>query len=166
VTVGLSRDGLPIVEVIEWENRQRTDPTRGAQETITSAGNGFDESGGCSTFSKGTANLPDAEIEAMLEVNERVLAPESTSKFFSRYQVSSPRDQMDEQSESLWAKSDAVIELPQFHCVDVESKRTKPYPRLGIFHRKSRGDYNHSYLLAVITSFAWETPQTERARSE
>jgi hypothetical protein len=112
--------------VVERENRQRTNPTRGPHETIPSTGNRFDESGGCGTFSKGTANLPDAEIEAMFEVNERVRTPKLIPEFLSRYQFAGPLDQMDEQSERLWAKPDAVIELPQLHCMNVESKRTKP----------------------------------------
>jgi hypothetical protein len=104
-------------------------------ESIAATWKGLDEPRGVGRVAQHLANLADTEIQALLEVHERIAAPDVVADFGAGDDFTAAADEELEDSERLRRQPEQVAALTQLAGRRIELERGKTQDR-GTTHRK------------------------------
>ena len=92
------------------------------------ARNGFDKSRAFRCVAQGFAKAADRVVESVLELDERILRPESLLKFLSADDFPGMLEESQQHLQGLFVHFDADALLTQFPCrrIDLERAETDP----------------------------------------
>ena len=102
----------------------------GHQEPVAAPGKRLDELRGIRGVAKHLANLPDAEIQPLIEVHERVAAPDVIADLDARHDLAAAAGEEFEDLERLRRQLEHVAALPQFAGCRVQLERGEPQDRV------------------------------------
>jgi len=106
-------------------NRLRKRYLGGGDEAVAATRYGFDEARCSRGVVQYGANLADANIQALLEVDERVLIPKFMLNFLSGDELARAADKKRKELEWLWLKMQRYLALKQVACARVQFERAK-----------------------------------------
>ena len=109
----------------------RLDDAYGGDETVATAGEGFDEAGIFGGVAEGFADLVNGGAEGVVEIDDCVFSPETGLQFFAGDDLSGAFEEGGEDLEGLALKLDAEAGLPQFSTLQIDLVEAEAKSRVG-----------------------------------
>jgi hypothetical protein len=113
------------------------------QKAVSAPGHGLHEPGIGGRVPERLAQLVDGSIQAVVEIDERVLRPEFLAQFLARDDVSGPLQEKTQNLEWLFLKADAGAVLAQFPRHEIHFKDPKTDGPPGLVRLR----YGHTSML-------------------
>ncbi|HEY8549672.1 MAG TPA: hypothetical protein VIL35_06945 [Vicinamibacterales bacterium] len=98
----------------------------GSHETVPAARQGLDEARGLGGVAERVAQPPDRGVQTMLEIDERVVRPETFPERFARHQLAGLFEQHREQLQGLLLEVEPRARLPQLAGTQIELEDAEP----------------------------------------
>ena len=103
--------------------------SNGRDKTITTASQGFNEARIVGGVAEGLSDFVDGRAEGVLEVDDRVFAPDTELKIFPGDDLAGVLEEHREHLEGLALNFDSLASLPQLSGLQISLKETEKDPR-------------------------------------